>query len=428
MTTKTMRLPIFGMALAGATILCAAVPEVGNVTMVQSSTSREVTISYTLANAPAVVTLDIETNGPNGWVSIGGENIQCFSADSDVWKKVSGKDEYVIKWHPDLSWPDHKIADGGARAVVTAWADDNTPDYMVVDLTATGGPGTERYYPAVEFLPGGVLKNPVYRTTSIVMRKIMAKGVTWTMGSVSEDQRQDDETTHLVTLDRNYYIGIFEVTQSQWNLVKGNNPSEYKGEGYSMHPVEQVSYQAIRNKDSETQNFWPNDPGQDSFLYKLREKTGIVNFDLPGEAQWEFASRAGYGEGFWGTGKPYVNAWSDPNVPGNVNGAVYIGKTTTVGSYDPNAWGIYDMSGNVLEVCNDWYEADITTNNGAVNVDQTTPTLTLGGATGTGRVERGGSCMLNVFKARSAYRTRSRATTSITGSGGFRLMCYAGLK
>ena len=116
--------------ISATTVACACalmadgVPEAGNVSMTQDPFSREVTITYTLTNAPAVVTLDIQTNGPNGWVSIGGEHIDCFSQDSDVWKKVSGKETYTIKWNPDQSWPSNKVtmADGGVKAVVTAWA------------------------------------------------------------------------------------------------------------------------------------------------------------------------------------------------------------------------------------------------------------------------------------------------------------------
>ena len=205
-------------ALPTATL--AATPEVTSVAMAQSSMSRLVTITYTLANAPAVVTLDVQTNANTsaaandpGWTSIGGEAV-C-NAQGDVWKKVApeltegNSFNGTITWRPDLSWPDHKIASGGARAVVTAWALDNTPDYMVVDVSAGAQPNTQKYYPSVEFFPGGILSNQNYRTTKLVMRKIMAKDVEWTMGSTSmESQRETArEATHQVTLTNNYYIG-----------------------------------------------------------------------------------------------------------------------------------------------------------------------------------------------------------------------------
>ncbi|MBR3922353.1 MAG: hypothetical protein IKJ45_04515, partial [Kiritimatiellae bacterium] len=105
------------MAVSGvmsALVMFAATPVVSDVDMTQADNSRSVTISYRLTGAPAVVTLDVETNGPNGWVSIGGEHIQRVSGD--VWKKVSGKETYSMVWRPDLDRPDHVVPEGGARA------------------------------------------------------------------------------------------------------------------------------------------------------------------------------------------------------------------------------------------------------------------------------------------------------------------------
>lgn len=237
------------VALASSATLFAAVPEVTEVTMSQDD-RRLVTISYTLAYASAVVTVDIQTNA-NGstWASIGGENIQQVTGD--VWKRIE-PGARTIMWRPDLSWPDHKVADGGARAVVTAWALDNTPDYMVVDISSAAEKNSQRYYPAAEFIPGGILGNPDYRTTSLVMRKIMAKDIQWTMGSVAEGGRNASrEATHKVTLANNFYIGVFEVTQSQWELITRYNPSYFSTES-AMRPVENVCYADIRQGEGTT--------------------------------------------------------------------------------------------------------------------------------------------------------------------------------
>ena len=177
------KLTTAALAATTSAALTAAVPEISSVTMAQD-VARLVTITYTLADAPAVVTVDVQTNNANGvWTSIGGEAV--WNAQGDVWKKVE-TGSHTITWRPDLSWPDHKIADGGARAVVTAWALDNTPDYMAVDITATGGADTQTYYPAADFVPGGVT-NADYKTSVLLMRKIMAKDVTWTMGSTTPE-------------------------------------------------------------------------------------------------------------------------------------------------------------------------------------------------------------------------------------------------
>ena len=427
-------------ALAAATgaALTAAVPEISGVTMTQDVT-RRVTITYTLADAPAVVTLDVQTNANTsaaaddpGWTSIGGEAV--WNATGDVWKKVETGSR-TITWRPDHSWPDHKIADGGARAVVTAWALDNTPDYMAVDLTATGGADTQTYYPAADFVPGGVT-NGIYKTTKLLMRKIMAKDVTWTMGSVAEIGRTAArETTHQVKLDGNYYIGVYLVTQTQWQQITGYNPSSAKTGG-TMRPVENVSYMDVRQGKgtekavaSATGGVYPADPYGDSFLGLLRTKTGL-DFDLPSEAQWEFAARAGNGEGCWGDGSAILSAGEDENLNRlgrySKNGGSTIG-TAVVGSYAPNAWGLYDMHGNVWEWCLDWYEDNITTYGGAVNIDPAAPAKTLSGASGANRVVRGGSRFNDAGVCRAAHHD-SFTPANRNASFGVRVLCTAGLR
>ena len=211
---KLMTLLAASAAVSAAT--ADLVPEVSGVTMSQPPNSRRVTINYTLANAPAVVTLDVQTNRTGAatadaadWVSIGGENIRFVTGD--VWKKVE-VGERTITWRSDRSWRGHKV--DAVRAVVTAWSLDNTPDYLVVDISEKAQQNAQRYYPSAAFLPGGLLGNPDYRTTSIVLRKVMAKDVTWTMGStVLETHRNAaNEATHKVTLTNSYYFGVFPVT------------------------------------------------------------------------------------------------------------------------------------------------------------------------------------------------------------------------
>ena len=446
-----MNMKIDVCVLAAAFALLAGaqgVPEVSMVTMAQDDASREVTITYKLENAPAVITLDITTNG----VSIGGENIQNFSADSALWKRIETDGTYTIKWHPDLSWPDHRITldQGGVKAVVKAWALDNTPDYMVVDLTAAAN--TQKYYPGEAFLPGGLLGNASYRTAMIVMRKMMAKNVPWTMGSIGEIGRDaDNEAAHTVTLTNNYYIGVFEVTQAQYSFMRTDPKTAFTLDG-AMRPVEGVSYKEIRlaswsgASSGWVESYWPEKPNDQSSIGVLRLATGL-DFDLPSEAEWEFAARAGHGDGFWGDGSPVRGDSSDENLPGRYRyrdgwkeeGAVEIPKndfavtgtdhgTAVVGSYAPNSWGLYDMHGNVNEWCLDWYEDDITSINGAVNIDPKTPANTLAsGVGGNSRAARGGCWYQNAYTCRSAYRVGVDQTTR-SERYGFRLVCRAGLK
>ena len=448
--------------------LCAAVPEVSNVTMVQDSMSRAVTITYKVANAPAVVTVDIQTNATDGtWVSIGGANIGCFDPGSEVWKKVSGDADAVhtMVWHPDQSWPDHKVPAGEARAVVTAWSLDNPPDYMVADLLAASAEDSVRYYPGEGFLPGGLLTNPDYRQSKIVMRKIQAKNVSFTMGSVTEQTPWSDarEKTHTATLGGNYYIGVFPVTQLQWQYVVGSNFARFKTGG-AMRPMEWIGRSEIRSADGSNSPSaeyiqanpaydWPNQPYENSFLGKLHAKTGLW-FDLPTEAQWEYACRAGRGEGYWNDGSLIQTSAEgvDENLPGRYafNGGWLDASTepgydvdpshgtAEVGSYAPNAWGLYDMHGNVWEYCLDFYETDITVLNGAVNVNPDDSSQTRGGGTSTLGTIRGGSWTSRWSKWDLSQTFSARSSRSASRMGkdlwtryeyvGFRLAYTDGIK
>ena len=435
--------------LAAAVIADPADPQISNVRLEQNSVSRRVTVRYDLDEA-AIVTMDVLTNG----VSIGGANIQAVGGD--CFKKVVAGNNHVVTWDPHLSWPDHKFGAGVVSVRMTAWALDNTPDYMAVDITATGGADTQTYYPAADFVPGGVT-NSIYKTTKLLMRKIMAKDVEWTMGSTTletQNRQVAREATHQVTLTNNYYIGVYEVTQAQWDLIQPSRtaPSYFNNAvDRAMRPVEQVSYNEIRNSNNSTTADatynWPADPNPNSFLGKLRTKSGI-DFDLPSEAQWEFAARAGNGDTKWGDGSGILNADEDANLKllgryerngGKVlNGSSYANPaqscgatngTAIVGSYLPNAWGIYDMHGNVWEWCLDWYEDNINANGGAVNIDPSAPAKTLSGASGVNRVIRSGSWNSAAGMSRPAYRSLN-TPSYLSGiySIGFRVLCSAGLR
>ncbi len=446
------KLVIASIAVAASAAVQAAVPGVSDVTMEQVD-GRLVTITYTLSDAPAIITLDVQTNvSGDVWASIGGEAV-C-NAEGDVWRKVGsslsggGSTTGTITWRPYRSWPGHTIAAGGARAVVTAWALDNTPDYMVVDLSYAARADSQTYYPSADFLPGGILSNNIYRTTKLVMRKIMAKGVEWTMGSTTRETQRtaEREATHQVTLTNNYYIGVFEITQKQWALIQTGNatPSKFSNAIYrDMRPVESVCYNEIRNSSSQTADTdydWPADPHPSSFLGLLRKRTGI-DFDLPSEAQWEFAARGGHGDGLWGDGSAIQNSSPDSNLDLLARYMMndgYIGGTTEpstscgatngtaiVGSYMPNSWGLYDTAGNVWEWCLDWLEDGITNYNGKVNIDYANSSNTLSGVAGGYRMLRGGSWSNWARYCRPAQRN-SFVPTIQANDFGLRVCCPAG--
>jgi formylglycine-generating enzyme required for sulfatase activity len=210
------------------------------------------------------------------------------------------------------------------------------------------------------------------------------------MGSPEDEEgREDNETLHEVTLTSGYWLGKHPVTQAQWESVMGDNPSRRKG---ANRPAECVSWDDVT-----------------SFCEKLTElereagrlPAGMA-YQLPTEAQWEYACRAGtttaYAFGDELTAK-------DANFDDNVN------ETTDVGQYPANAWGFHDMHGNVSDWCADWFEEDYPTGNVA------NPT---GPAGGSDRVLRGGSWPMSANFARSALRAGFGPASSY-GTLGFRL-------
>ncbi len=234
--------------------------------------------------------------------------------------------------------------------------------YCVIDLS--GGPDATQW--PVSYLStvptGGWVDE--YKTTKLVLRRIEAG--TFVMG---DDQTNEN---HRVVLTKSFYMGVFEVTQKQWELVMGSwpgrSPSSFDGYG-DTYPAYDVSYDDVRGSSSGAQ--WPASAVVDasSFLGKLRAKTGL-DFDLPTEAQWEYACRAGTTTSYyWGDAMDDAYVWYDGN-----SGS----KANPVGTKLPNTWGLYDMSGNVREWCRDWC--------GAL-VYGTDP---MGSDSGWGRVVRGG--------------------------------------
>ena len=294
---------------------------------------------------------------------------------------------YHIVWDSAADWPGGHSSEFTVTA--TAEAKENWPRYLVVDLntgvitTSSAGPD---------------LSEDTCRTTELWLRRIQ-KG-TFTMGSPdTEVGRFSSETQHQVTLTEDFYIGVFPITQKQFSLVYGSNPSNYQGD---TRPVEKVNYGILRGESKGAG--WPssNEVDEDSFLGKLRAKTGR-DFDLPTEAQWEYACRAGTTTAL-NTGKnltwPSQDSAMDEAgryLSNQKDGRGGCSEHTKVGSYLPNAWGLYDMHGNVRECCLDWYQKDL--GNSAVTDPK-------GPATGTERSDRGGSFFFYAQHCRSATRNK----------------------
>lgn len=198
---------------------------------------------------------------------------------------------------------------------------------------------------------------------------IAVEGGTFQMGATSEqgsDAYDNEKPVHSVTLS-DYYIGETEVTQELWQAVMGSNPSCFSG---SQKPVEYVSWNDCQE-----------------FIEKLNQLTG-KNFRLPTEAEWEYAARGG--------NKSKGYKYSGSNNLGDVAWYSNNSSSTThdVKTKSPNELGIYDMSGNVYEWCQDWY-------GNYSSGSQNNPT---GPSSGSRRVLRGGSWYYNARDCRVSDR------------------------
>ena len=202
----------------------------------------------------------------------------------------------------------------------------------------------------------GVTNNVKYKTTHLVMRKIPAANKVWTMGALPTESgyQSSTETNHLVKLTQNYYMGVFEMTQKQYMLLVGNNPS-------SGTSAEDADIRAANNVQYGRESANNNNTAWEA-VKKIRAKTENNSFILPTEAQWEFACRAGSATGLYsGRNVSSGGLWSgnDGDVTilawffGNAASAVHA-----VGAKLPNAFGLYDTLGNVLEWTRDAYTSD----------------------------------------------------------------------
>jgi formylglycine-generating enzyme required for sulfatase activity len=197
----------------------------------------------------------------------------------------------------------------------------------------------------------------------VVLEMVYIPGGTFQMGGREDSSEQP---VHQVTV-KPFFIGKYVITQEQWQAVMGNNPSHFKG---AKRPVEQVLWQDAVE-----------------FCAKLSQKTG-KNYRLPSEAEWEYACRAGTTTPFYfgETITPDLVNYDGYQPYASAPKGLYRGETTLVGNFPPNAFGLYDMHGNVWELCSDRLESSWET----------------GGS--DDRVPRGGSWGNHAVHCRSAYR------------------------
>jgi len=374
--------------------------------------SRLVDIDYVIADATQAV--DITVNAFNGDQPL----VLDKGLSGDLYC-VSGQGARRIIWDPTQSQYANEEVLSRFRVTLTTTP---APLYIIVNLMADAGADgqIEHIYPGDARLETygrftnvwfGVTNDSVYASDKLVLRRIPAGS--FTMGG-------QGYTEYAMTLTKDMFVGVFQVTQKQWNHVMNTTG------GTDTQAKHSVTYDTIRGATNSTPAIdWPTTgravaPG--SFLGKLREKTGITGFDLPTEAQWEYFCRARtttvYNDGNTGVyytgnilnnnGKTneYLNAlgWYTYSAPTPPTGPV------PVGSKRPNAWGLYDTHGNVWEWCLDWYGTPVS------GYDPT------GVVSGSKRLKRGGAYNSNADICRSAFRVSDGTPSYASQSTGFRLV------
>ena len=280
--------------------------------------------------------------------------------------------------------------DGTARPITAELLKEPVRDYSKIEFLKAGAARTAAPGPSaaasVQAVPAGERRSGFTKTITLpggaTMEMIWCEPGSFMMGSpLAERGRFDDEPQHQVTLTKGFWLGKYEVTQRQWQSVMGENPSKFRDPD---RPVESVSWEDCN-----------------AFIRKLNAALGGVA-RFPTEAEWEYACRAGSNSAVAGNGLLSDMAWYDAN-SGN--------ETHPVGKNHPNAWGFYDMHGNVLEWCYDWF--------GKFEAKATDPK---GPAIGSFRVLRGGCWFFYARDCRSAYRLK-RDPALRNAIFGFRLAC-----
>ena len=351
---KNTTILIVLLALCFLVQTSAAEVVVSNVEAVQQdhpSKFFEITYDVESDAETVTITLELSADGGESW------DVPVRTVEGDIGDGVEPGADKLIVWDGGSDYPDQ--INNQMRAKVTAEEDGG-------ELQA----GEERDFNL---------------TDDVTITMCWIPAGEFEMGAYEDEQEagNDEYPQHEVNIDYGFWMGKYEVTQAQWEAVMGSNPSYFDG---ANHPVEQVSWNDIQGFEADLDGA----------------------FRLPSESEWEYACRAGTETRFyWGDDPDYDEIGDYAWYSSNSNN-----QTHDVGQKRPNAWGLYDMSGNVYEWCEDWYHGNY---NGAPDDGSAW------NDNGSYRVFRGGDWAYLAQRCRSAYRNYY-VPSYRCGSLGFRLL------
>ena len=341
------------------------------------------------------------------------DNLEVLMIDNDVTPPVTNRAITFLQAPLPMTAGKHRItwnanADGVKvrtdKAEFRVEIAHYSEAYMIIDVS--GGSTASVYRTTfVDRPPQGDFNVDEYKTDKIVLRRIHPGSYLAGSPDGEDGRNKDREAQHKVILSKPFYIGIFEITQKQYENVMGNNPvstsSSASIDTGDTRPVAYVAYNLdIRG------NGWPSSANvaAGTFMRKLLDKcrsydpdtsdytAAVTGFDLPTESQWEFACRAGT-TGAFNKNEPLSSLGRySGNQTDHAGGDFQT--HTAVGSYHPNAFGLYDMHGNVWELCLDWCDYSVVP--GLVDPK--------GPSSGSVRIIRGGSFSNDESACRSAQR------------------------
>lgn len=333
-----MKCLAFSAVLVAGTVV-AADPSATINRISRDDVTGQITVTYTLSDSDAIVTLDGDAATADGsWTKLGDSAFRRVVGDVNRQVLASETEERTICWTPDAR--DSESCAAGFRARLTLWSPSAPPDFMSAEI---GGRKELRYYASKEALPYPVA-DQYWKTERLLFRKVPAKGVVWNMASVSPSR--------YVRLNYDYYLAVHLYTKAQAQAVLALDTERKdaiaEDADFSLCPQFRVSYDAWRG----------DDPDGRSAVYPIAASCefatvrGMIalDVDFPTEAEWEYAARAGSGGALYTDEAP-----TSANVRKIAWFADDGGKLHEAGVKLGNRWGFHDVLGNVNEWCLDYY-------------------------------------------------------------------------